>query len=193
MGMFTTILDPDKNLSVQIKYGWDTCDTFSVGDTVPWHILKDWPNQGYLFDDVYLGIGGTPEQGADRSWDDYWVVIKNHIVQKVFILQDGDDYSELRDRFKIQDPPADLWSEEVWEEYRQEQAQARKESNEFAASIAHLSAVERCALTLHRAFGRRRSYADIAKDLFIVEPLPQRALPIYDYDPDATASVDEED
>jgi len=191
MGMFTTILAPDQNLSIQIKCGWDTCDVFSVGQTVPWHIIEECPNQGYLFDDVYLGIGGTPKQDDDHSWDDYWVVIKNHVVQEVFLYQEGDQYPDMRTRFQIQDPPEDLWSEEVWVSYRKECAEREKAFEEFEASIAHLPPVERFARILHRSFGRP-NYRSLAEQIFTVEPLPEGVLPIYDKDPDAVPNTEDE-
>lgn len=187
MGMFTTILDPAQNLSVQIKCGWDTCETFSVGDTVPWEIIKDWPNQGYLLDDAYLGIGGTPEQDDACSWDDYWVVIKNHVVQEVFLYKEGDWYPELRERYQIQDPPEDLWTEEVWGSYREELARRKKEDAEFEASLSGLSPVDRFSALIHRTFGRRvLDYGAIGRELVKVQALPEGVPPVYylDLDPD---------
>lgn len=188
MGMFTTIRDPAKNLEVQIKCGWDACDVFSVGDTVPWQIIEDWPQQGYLLDDVYLGNGGDPQDWD--TWEAYWVVIENHVVQTAFVLQEGDYYPELRERYGIQDPPEDLWSDKVWEKHRAEMAEAEKQHTEFVASVAHLSPIERTAQTLHRAFGRRIDYSIIGREFFQIQPLPVKDVLLFDKYPDT--SDDEE-
>ena len=117
MGMFTTIRDED-GFDVQIKCGWgyDFCETYLVGETVPWRIDKFNVGKGYMLDDVYLG--------TSCKMTDWWVVVKNHVVLVMFPYVEGHTQEALCEQFKIQFPPEDLWSEKAHARKRAADARA---------------------------------------------------------------------
>lgn len=83
MGMFTTIIHPDDGRELQIKCGWDQCETYKIGDSVKWHVIESCPGQGYLLDGIYSSYS--------KNGDDDWVVIKNHIIgllKKLILIKD---------------------------------------------------------------------------------------------------------
>src|SRR5271157_6644683 len=98
MGCFTTIIHPIDGRGLQIKCGYDVCETYHVGDNVSWYVDKYWPKSGYLLDDVY------------DSFDDDWVIIKDHIVAAVVPRSEAwlngddgaDDRNSLRKQYDIQ-------------------------------------------------------------------------------------------
>ena len=89
--MFTTVG------GYQIKTGYDSCDTYELGDEVDWFIDGQHPGQGTLLDGVYEGYG---EHGYA------WVVIKDHVVHAIRpwrgftpFSEDIDAFSESQDAF----------------------------------------------------------------------------------------------
>jgi len=180
MGMFTTISD-DLGNSVQIKCGWDDLEEYKVGDTVNWRIIPDSPGSVYLPDDVYLGIGGKDSEEA-IAYEDWWVVIKNHVVLEMFPYEEGDTYPELKARYRIQDPPEDLWPAELWAEKREREARVAAEMKEFEESIAHLSRKDRLAALAARVLKTRLDYSSVSRSLFGVDPMPESAKPIYSFE-----------
>lgn len=118
MGMFTSIVHEGRDY--QIKTGWDYCDFYEVGETIPWQPDENLP--GYHIDDVYVGEGAT-----NRAL----VAIVNQAVAEVFLLT-SDDHRILEElvvalkrKHGITEPDRSLWSDEAWEADAK-----RKEANE---------------------------------------------------------------
>lgn len=193
MGLFTSIIHPVDGREIQIKCGWDECETYKVGDNVGQHPFPNHAGEGYLLDDVYHG------------WGDAFVVVKDGVIAAVVDdepaktavraarTQPSDDEEPdfvgieeccifLRAKWGVQDPPREWWPEQAWAAKSEREERWRKEREEFEQSIAHLDPALRFGATLSRLIGRRRDYASIGRKAFIVEPLPQGALPIYDGD-----------
>ena len=165
MGTFTSIIHPDDGRELQIKCGHDVCETYKVGDYVDWFVIKDYPKQGYLLDDVY-------DSFSDRGEDD-WVVIKAHKVQAVVPRTKNGygDYQVLRERFGIKDLPDSKWTKEGWENKRKREEKWAKEREEFEKSIAHLSPKQQLAMRMMRPISRKLDYSSIAEKIFIVEEI----------------------
>jgi hypothetical protein len=110
MGMYTSIIHPDDGRELQIKSGWDDCETYHVGDIVEWFVAEDCPREGKMLDDVY-------DSFSDKGEDD-WVVIKDHVVFAVIPRTENEygDRQILRDRFGIKDLPDSEWTDEAWAE-----------------------------------------------------------------------------
>lgn len=155
MGMFTTIIHPNDGRDLQIKTGWDSCDTYSVGDPVQCFLHREDPGRGTLQDGAYESFG------AD-DWDD-WVIIKDHKIHA--IVPRGEDVHEgtLWKQFELQAPDRSNWTEEAWEEQRVRREEAEAEAAEFAARIAHLLPAERMGAHLAKK---------LANKIVTVKPLP---------------------
>jgi len=136
MGMFTSVAHPDTGEEIQFKCGYDMCERYNVGDTVNWYVIDSWPGAGHLLDGVYDG------------YPNYWVIIKDHII--VAVEEKEEDVSEtaMERRWGIEELPRETWSEKVWEEERICKEKAKKENEEFQASIYHLSGRQRLAASL---------------------------------------------
>lgn len=156
MGMFTRIIHPKDGRELQIKSGYDDCETYHVGDTVSWYINKSWPRTGKLLDDVY------------DSYDDDWVVIKDHVVVAVVDREAG-DYNSLRERFEIQDIPDSAWPEEAWIKQREAENRHEKEYSEFLETIKHLSGKERLAAIFSYPIRKMLNYKSISSKVFSSE------------------------
>jgi len=172
--MFTTIIHPDDGRELQIKCGEDMCETYRVGDIVPWFVIKDWPESGYLLDDVYSSYS--------NNGDNDWVIIKDHVV--LAVESKDESYGYLYDKYKIQKPARELWSEEAWIKYEEFKAELQKDHDEFEDSIKHLSAKEQAIQFFIRPLTRNYNYAEIAKSVFKIEPLPPGAASVYYMDPE---------
>ena len=159
MGMFTTIIHPNDGRDLQIKTGWDSCDIYSVGDTVDW-FLSESPGSGTLLD------------GAYESFEDDWVIIKDHKVHA--IVPRGEDVHEgtLWKQFELQAPGRSNWTEEAWEEQRVRREAAKAEAAEFTARIAHLPPAERMGAHIFKMLSRRRYPTELANKIATVKPLP---------------------
>jgi hypothetical protein len=166
MGTYTNIRHPEDGRELQIHTGWDDCDYYNVGDTVDWSLSPLQPGCGTLLDGAYPSYS---ERG-----DDDWVIIKDHKVHAV--IPRGEDIYEgsLWKRFALQSPPRDLWTEEAWAEKEKRQELARAEYEDFRRSIAHLPPKEQLAMALARPLMRRLEWAGIGKEVFKIEPLPER-------------------
>jgi hypothetical protein len=91
----------------QIKCGWDTCETFKLGDNVPWKIWPDRPGEGYLLDGIYDGFG-------ENSQDMVWVVIHEHKVSAIYPFTIA--HSDVSKAFgkDILEYSRDWWAEAAW-------------------------------------------------------------------------------
>lgn len=170
MGMFTSVLHPKDGRELQIKSGFDDCDTYKLGDTVDWFV-SSYPFSGKLFDGVYSSY-------SDLGPDD-WVIIKNHVVVAV---EDKElDYDKLYEKYGIQEPPRDLWSAEALETYDKHQAELEARRVDFKKRCEGKSSREIMVMALVeglRGF-RRLDYTSVARKIFVVEPMPEAAQPIY--------------
>jgi hypothetical protein len=128
MGMFTTII-PDEGPTIQIKCGYDDCDTYRMGQVVDYCPDLKRPGRGKLPDDAYLGI-----VAEDGDWLDRWVIIKDHKVHAIrdrICLDPPEERSydrelhDLRVEFDVWGFPHQLWSEEQWEETYVKSAEER--------------------------------------------------------------------
>jgi hypothetical protein len=172
MGMFTTITGGLHSL--QIKCGWDECETYKVGQKVPQRIIPEYPGQGYLLDDVY-------DSYSSQGPDDF-VVISNatviveprraslRLAEKVGL----DVYTYLKQKHNIKEPDPKQWSEEAWEKKRQREKEAKEESDAFMKSIEHLPPEQRLAKAMGRAFSRRVDWASLGAKVLSVEPIKKK-------------------
>lgn len=158
MGMFTSIIHPVDGRELQIKCGYDDCDTYHVGDTVDWYINRSYPRSGKLLDDVY------------QSYDDTWVVIKDHVVAAV-LDKDAGDYYSIKEKFQVKDLPDSEWPEESWIKYRKQQEESKKEWDDYLKSIEHLSGKERFAAILAFPLRRMLNFKSVSGEMFLVEKL----------------------
>jgi hypothetical protein len=165
MGMYTSIIHPDDGRELQIKSGWDDCETYHVGDIVEWFIDKDAPKEGKLLDDVYSSY-------SDKG-DDDWVVIKDHQVLTLIPRTKNEygDHQILRDRFGIKDLPDSEWSDEAWAEKIEQEKQWEKEDEEFQKSIEHFSDNEKFIAQLLKPICRSLNYESISTQLLTIEQL----------------------
>ena len=146
MGMFTTVTSPTFPDGVQIKCGYDDCDTYAVGDDVDWYHDPGHPGCGKLADDVYLGLS---RKDGD-TWLDVWVVIKHHkvhaLIPSISLDDPGDrdrsaQSAELRKEYDVWGFPHDLWPDDVWEayyvdRYKRRQAQEKRRDELLAEGVA---------------------------------------------------------
>lgn len=170
MGMFTSIIHPEDGRELQIKSGIDDCDTYKLGDTVDWFIGR-YPFTGKLFDGVYSSY-------SDLGPDD-WVVIKNHVVLAV---EDKDlDYDMLYEKYSIQEPPRDLWDAEALAVYDKHQEELEARRADFKKRCEGKTSREIMAMALIEGLRnyKRFDYTSVARRIFVVEPLPEAAKPIY--------------
>ena len=96
MGLFTTVIDKDKNY--QFKTGDDSCEVFKVGDIVPWR-LSSHPGYGHLLDGVY-----------ETSEDGKFVSIKGHEIQPIVRAKSW----ALKNKFAIMPPDKNWWTKKAW-------------------------------------------------------------------------------
>lgn len=83
MGMFTRIRTKDK--IIQIYCGNDLCQTFNVGDKVPFYVNPEEMGSVSFADDAYRGY--SEEQGDENI---YWVIIDKSTVKAVLSPEDID-------------------------------------------------------------------------------------------------------
>ena len=84
MGMFTSIRTKDDKI-IQIYCGNDLCETFNVGDTVPFYVNPEEMDSVSFADDAY---GGYSEEKGDNNI--YWVIIDKSMVKAVLSPEDID-------------------------------------------------------------------------------------------------------
>lgn len=116
MGMFSTVIHQDR--SYQFKTGFDYCQTFAVGDRIPWQPDPRWP--GSHIDGVHDGYGDS---------ESVRVVVCDHRV--VAVEPWSEDPEALRERYNIQDPDRGLWSEEQWEAKTRREQEAKEQYQEW--------------------------------------------------------------
>lgn len=169
MGMFTSVIDPRTGIEYQIKCGWDKCETFKVGDKVPSKVYPEYPNEGYLLDDVY--------DGCNYPQKDVWVIIKDSTIvaieqkSEIFDDEQESDYDRLRKKYHIQDYPRNLWNGRSWRQKEERDAKFEKEYQEFLASIAHLPEEERLGQILAQPIRRMMNYQSVARKAFKIEKI----------------------
>lgn len=108
MGMFTSIVHPDDLRELQIKTGWDYCDTYRVGDMIPW--TPDPVDPGTHIDGAYVSY-------SDKGPDD-WVIIKGGRIIAVEPRHEDDTWQALEAKHGIQPPDPALWTEQQWQAKR---------------------------------------------------------------------------
>jgi hypothetical protein len=158
VGLFTSIIKPN-GVEIQIKTGFDTCDTYKLGDTVDYLIHKDLFMSGGIFDGVY-------DSTSDKGRDD-WVIIKGH---KIIALRNKRYlYPTLIRQYKIKEPSSLLWTKKAREEYKERQRLLEIEEKKFEASIKHLSPREKLIACFARPIKDMLSREGIARRVFKVE------------------------
>lgn len=117
MGMFTTILlEGEDKGEVQIKTGFDYCDTYKVGDTID-------------FDPSYWGPGAWIDGAHFGLHQDGRLVIVA-IKDKTIVAVETDPdvgHKEIIEKYGIlTKAPRVLWSEDEWAEKERRDAEAIK-------------------------------------------------------------------
>ena len=140
MGSFTTIALDDRR-TVQITTGYDDCDTYKLGDTIPWRPEFYWP--GDSVDGVELGDGPP----------DAFVVIQNSVVMAVVSApEDYDQRERLREeliaRYPRIPPPREWWPEIAWERKAVQEAKAAKLRADYDAALAKATRAEQTQLAI---------------------------------------------
>lgn len=207
MGMFTSILYDNKEY--QIKCGYDLCETFNVGDKVNQYPSPYIAGEGYLLDGIYSAVIYPDDECL------YYVIIKDSIVQPIQKFsfnkpkEDNWDeyweahdifYSNLLDKFPINSPPREFWTEEAWKRKEEIERQLKQEQEEYKKELQELkenysySPEKLIAAILANPLKKRIDYASVAEKMCQVEPmtLPEALIvsfsSIYEND---TIKVDE--
>lgn len=162
MGLYTEITDAHGR-RFQIKTGYDgfTDYKFKVGDTVPWRIDEKRAGCGHLLDGIYLAY---PEDGKTPEGLFYWAVIDDH---KILGVYEEPNLDVMKARFRVQEPPRDLWSEEAWAKKAEIEREVERERIEFDAKYGHLPPMERMA----------KAAANLMRHTMKNESLVRRILP----------------
>jgi hypothetical protein len=162
MSTFTTIIHPTDGRELQIKCGWDECETFRLGDEVGQRIYPDWAGEGYLLDGVYDSM--SYEHGQDD-----WVVI---LGGRIAAFEPKElSYEEVRERHGITDPDESLWAEEAWAERRAREEAIQKEMEAFKATVAHLSPAEQAGAMMAFIIRQHRDTAGLLRKAIIAKPM----------------------
>ena len=167
MGMFTSIIHPKDGNELQIKTGYDDCDTYKLGDPVKYVIHKDTFGQGGIFDGVY------DSYSFERS-DDDWVIIKKHKVAAV-VPRENNKYKDLIKQYSIHKPDRTLWTNLAYKKHKKMLESCKKENKEFEDSIKHLPPNEKMVRRLTKLISTRMDYEGIARKIFDVQPMPSGA------------------
>jgi hypothetical protein len=161
VGLFTSIIKPN-GVEIQIKTGFDSCDTYKLGDTVDYLINKDLFMYGGIFDGVY-------DSTSSNGGRDDWVIIKGH---KIIALRNKRYlYPTLVRQYKIKQPSSLLWTKKAREEHKEQQRLLNIEERKFEASIKHLSPREKLIACFVRPFKDMMSREGFARRVFKVERL----------------------
>lgn len=181
MGMFTTIITRDLR-NLQIKCGWDQCNTYNVGQEVKQWVDPNCPGGGYLLDGVYDSYG-------DKGASDFVIIKDSYILATVNrdeAYEESDHakknvWAYLKELYQVQDPPRSLWSEEVWTKREEREKKSKEETDAFQQTISHLSARDQFIAVMARPLRSMRvDYHSLAQKAFIVEPMPEGALDYYE-------------
>jgi len=157
MGMFTEVVHPETGQNIQIKTGDDDLDVYRVGDPVKWFVSHDYVGSYCLLDGVY-GEGREIGHGP-------YVVIKDHHVLAVV---DAEDAESVRDRFGVRDVDPyqpEFYTDMAWAKYLDRQALLLRETEEFQASIAHLTIGEQLAEHLVRPLKTSINFQEVGRQL----------------------------
>ena len=76
MGMFTRIKKDNK--VIQVKCGDDLCETYEIGDSVPFYVNPEEYGSASFADGAYDGVGESLNDP-----DTYWVIIKDSKIHSV--------------------------------------------------------------------------------------------------------------
>lgn len=163
MGMYTSITHPRGGRELQIKTGYDVCDTYKIGDKVNYTIHKDSFGHGGIFDGVY-------DSYSDRGPDD-WVIIKGHKVVAVRSCK-RNKYQDLVKQYKIRKPSKNLWTKKAYTEHLKLKRDIKIEYKVFEKSLKNLTPAERMGRILAYPLSKRTGYSEMAKKAFSVEPMP---------------------
>lgn len=110
MGMFTTVVHDGQEF--QFKTGEDQCDTYKVGDKIPWEPAPRYPGQ--CIDGVHYGHG----DGANNCF----VIVKDCTI--IAIEPTSRKREDLVTKYDIRDPDPNLWTDEQWAEEARQKAAA---------------------------------------------------------------------
>ena len=160
--MYTSVLHPKDKRELQIKTGFnDSCNTYKVGDCVPFDIVKDIYGYGGLFDGIYLSY-------SDKGVDDY-VVIKNHKV--LAVRSKSNSFNNLQKQYKIKPPAKSLWTAKAYKDYVVKEKKRKAEYAVFKKSIKHLSGDQRLGALLAYPIRKTMGYAGIFRRLCKASPI----------------------
>ena len=183
MGMFTTIVHPEPgNSDLQIKTGDDECETFRVGDRIPW-AASQWNVNSHI-DGIYEGI-------ANPYSSDCWVVIKDCTVVAIEPRtscqvssaddEDGEsfDTSILWDKYGLAAPDPGLWTEEQHAYHDEMRRDVKADLDKrFAEARARMPAdVPDYVVAMGAMLSRRMDYASIGRSTFLVQEFPPIVFP----------------
>jgi len=144
--MFTTIKCVDGRADAptgwQIKTGFDSCETYSIGDIIPEkvkHINVNIPGEQHLCDDVYQGY---PEKG---DYPSVWIVIVGGRILDAFPRDEERTYAVLYNMWNIQPPSVDLWTDAQWAEVGKKAYRTRYHDIRMSGVQAGMNPWEWCA------------------------------------------------
>ena len=170
MGSYTRVRHPEDGRELQIKIGDDVCALYDVGDRIEWSANR-W-NVGQHIDGVYSSY-------SNMGNDDFVIINDCIIVGVEKRLECPEDCEDSPDwevynnqsynlfvKYNIQKADDSLWSAEDWEYLSEINKRIKKEQEEFAASISHLSAEERLFSTMIGPIRRNLDYVGMARKLF---------------------------
>lgn len=166
MGLFTTVTDKNKNISVQIYGGNDLFDEYLVGDKVPQEIRKSIPGEVYFDDGIYLS-------GCEK----YWCIIQNATIIAIEsrIIDESsdnyDNYQEMVDKYAFMQKawPRNLWPEWMWKEKEIKDLKSEQEYQKFKDSISNLSPQEQLGHIFARPIREKLNYSSIARTALGIE------------------------
>ncbi len=178
MGSFTTVVSSDDSMGfreAQFKTGNDVCETYKIGDQVPWEISIEQPGHGYFLDgwyDAHITLtDGTSIDGV--------VTIRNSRIHSV--IWDPKEVCWARNE-NYDEPPREWWSEEQWWQSEWDEVQrsinlnrerlqileaTRGKSKEEAAKIRMNLLIKAMVAPI----ARNLDYAGVASQVLQVKPL----------------------
>ncbi len=181
MGTFTSIKHPAGKQDLQIYCGYDTCQTYAVGDDVGQYKGTE-PGSGYLLDNVYEAhsiehhdyvIIKDGKVAAVVSGPDAWELVRTtHRDIDPDDICSWDCIEALKAAWGIVPPPREWWEEEAWAAKDKRDAERQAEADAFSASIAHLPPGKRLGIAMARAISHRLNYQSLGR-AFLVEPVKE--------------------
>ena len=154
--MFTTIIAPFGK-PCQIKTGWDNCDTYKIGDKIPWTPDPLYP--GEHIDGIYLGF--------EKTDNDTVVVIKDCTVTAIFPRRwdrpTDIQIAMLKKEYGITPPDRSLWSEEAWAKKEAHDKEIKERREEWDRKYAHYTPREKMAAAMGEYVKQKMSEPSMAR------------------------------